>query len=78
MIVWALLSDEDARFVDLGPDYYDSAPTHSAGSGTMLATAGAGLHGDLQSLSLRFRPSSHRFPDSARDCRPLGHLRFWD
>jgi transposase len=24
MIVWALLSDEDAHFVDLGPDYYDS------------------------------------------------------
>jgi transposase len=24
MIVWALLSDDDARFVDLGPDYYDS------------------------------------------------------
>ncbi len=24
MVVWALLSDDDARFVDLGPDYYDS------------------------------------------------------
>ena len=24
MIVWALLSDEHARFVDLGPDYYES------------------------------------------------------
>jgi len=22
VIVWALLSDEDAHFVDLGPDYY--------------------------------------------------------
>jgi transposase len=27
MIVWALLSDDDARFVDLGPDYYDSRTT---------------------------------------------------
>jgi hypothetical protein len=24
VITWALLSDDDARFVDLGPDYYDS------------------------------------------------------
>ena len=24
MIVWALLSDEDALFVDLGPDHYDA------------------------------------------------------
>ncbi len=24
VITWALLSDEDAQFVDLGPDYYDS------------------------------------------------------
>jgi transposase len=24
MIVWALLSDEDARFIDLGPDHYDA------------------------------------------------------
>jgi transposase len=26
VIVWALLSDEQARFVDLGPDYYDLRP----------------------------------------------------
>jgi hypothetical protein len=26
VIVWALLSDDDAEFVDLGPDYYDSRP----------------------------------------------------
>jgi transposase len=24
IIVWALLSDDDAHFVDLGPNYYDS------------------------------------------------------
>jgi transposase len=24
VITWALLSDEEAQFVDLGPDYYDS------------------------------------------------------
>jgi hypothetical protein len=32
LVVWALLSDEEAQFVDLGPDYYDSRTNPNARS----------------------------------------------
>jgi hypothetical protein len=60
VIIWALLSDTEAQFVDLGPDYYASRPTPSAGSASTFA--------NCRPLATR-SPSTPRHDQGSRDFR---------
>ncbi len=73
VIIWALLSDDDAQFVDLGPDYYASRTNPEAGFASTSASCRPSATPSPSTPQPDFfdrRPRPHRSGISQCRCTP--------